>query len=188
MLRFTKHIRGTLCPYTYNAVPICVCNHASIVANTCTCVPSFDHNNNTLQLSRAGLSRSKEDLERLADSVDTYHVNGQVFIHSTIDGIAKPKIVPTGDQARCDNGNGATAAQGSTKHVWEHLAPSLRRFSKYIQGLPLPPLLTGGKTKSVDTFRGRPPTVRKHRLILVRVNLLRRRPLLATRCRYKFDI
>ncbi|CAM9715828.1 unnamed protein product [Pylaiella littoralis] len=52
------------------------------------------------ELSRAGLSRSKEDLERLAGSVDIYHVNGQVFVHSTIDGIAKPKIIPTGDQAR----------------------------------------------------------------------------------------
>lgn len=53
------------------------------------------------QLARAGLSRSKEDLERLAESVDIYHVNDQVFVHSTIDGIAKPKIVPRGDQARC---------------------------------------------------------------------------------------
>lgn len=37
----------------------------------------------------------------MAESVDIYHVNDEVFVHSTIDGIAKPKIVPTGDQARC---------------------------------------------------------------------------------------
>lgn len=55
----------------------------------------------TSKLASAGLSRSTGDLERLAESVDITHVNGQVFIHSTIDGIAKPKIVPTGDQARC---------------------------------------------------------------------------------------
>eukprot|EP00903_Cladosiphon_okamuranus_P018618 g17138.t1 len=52
------------------------------------------------ELAIAGLSRSKEDLERLAESVDIYHVNDKVFVHSTIDGISKPKIVPTGDQAR----------------------------------------------------------------------------------------
>lgn len=40
-------------------------------------------------------------MERLADSIDIFHVNDQIFVHSTIDGIAKPKIVPTGDQARC---------------------------------------------------------------------------------------
>lgn len=38
----------------------------------------------------------------MAESVDIYHVNDQVFVHSTIDGIAKPKTVPTGDQARYD--------------------------------------------------------------------------------------
>lgn len=48
----------------------------------------------------AGLSRSDEDLERLAKSVDMCHVNDQVFIHSTIEGISKPKTIPTGDQAR----------------------------------------------------------------------------------------
>ncbi|CAM9154897.1 unnamed protein product [Ectocarpus sp. 12 AP-2014] len=52
------------------------------------------------ELGGAGLSRSRADLERLAESIDIYHVHGRVFIHSTFDGIVKPKIVPTGDQAR----------------------------------------------------------------------------------------
>ncbi|CAM9982601.1 unnamed protein product [Ectocarpus sp. 6 AP-2014] len=52
------------------------------------------------EMGSAGLSRSRGDLERLAESIGIYHVHGQIFIHSTFDGIAKPKIVPTGDQAR----------------------------------------------------------------------------------------
>lgn len=77
---------------------LCVC-HASLHAYVATFFRLLLYWN-TKQLSRAGLFRSPRDLERLADSIDIYHVNGQVFIHSTIDGIAKPKIVPTGDQAR----------------------------------------------------------------------------------------
>lgn len=87
-----------------HVVPIFVC-HSSLLYILC---PFFLQHT---QLARAGLSRSKDDLERLADSVDIYHVNGQVFIHSTIDGIAKPKIVPTGDQARCADDNLPTAVQ-----------------------------------------------------------------------------
>lgn len=34
--------------------------------------------------------------------MDICHVNAQVFIHSTIEGISKPKTIPTGDQARYD--------------------------------------------------------------------------------------
>ena len=34
--------------------------------------------------------------------MDVCYVNAQVFIHSTIEGISKPKTIPTGDQARYD--------------------------------------------------------------------------------------
>ncbi|CAM9981629.1 unnamed protein product [Scytosiphon promiscuus] len=68
------------------------------------------------ELAKAGLSRSKDDLERLAESIDIYLVNGQVFIHSTLDGIAKPKIIPTGDQARAFV-QGVKAGNGSLEEL-----------------------------------------------------------------------
>lgn len=53
-----------------------------------------------IQLAKAGLSRSSEDLGRLAESVDVYSIDDQLFIHSQLDGIAKPTIIPTGDKAK----------------------------------------------------------------------------------------
>lgn len=52
------------------------------------------------QLAKAGVSRSADDLRRLAESVDIYALDHHLFIHSTLEGIAKPKVIPSGQQAR----------------------------------------------------------------------------------------
>ncbi|CAN0109520.1 unnamed protein product [Phaeothamnion confervicola] len=53
-----------------------------------------------LELTRAGLCRSDDDLKRLADSIQLYRIGTNTFIHSTLPGISKPKVVPLGDAAK----------------------------------------------------------------------------------------
>ncbi|CAM9290784.1 unnamed protein product, partial [Choristocarpus tenellus] len=52
------------------------------------------------ELARAGLSRSKDDLKRLAESISIVRVGNKTFIQSNLEGIKKPKVMPTGEGAR----------------------------------------------------------------------------------------
>ncbi|CAM9857556.1 unnamed protein product [Discosporangium mesarthrocarpum] len=52
------------------------------------------------ELANAGLSRSPADLQRLAESIDVCRIGDQTFIQSNLEGIKKPKVIPTGDKAR----------------------------------------------------------------------------------------
>lgn len=52
------------------------------------------------ELDKAELNRSDKALSRLASSVDVVEKGGQLFLESSLPGISKPKIVPSGDGAR----------------------------------------------------------------------------------------
>lgn len=52
------------------------------------------------ELEKATLSRSAKALEKLASSVDLVEKGGQIFLESSIPGISKPKVVPSGDGVR----------------------------------------------------------------------------------------
>lgn len=69
------------------------------------------------QLVKAGLSRSEDDLRLLAESIDIYHIADKTFIHSTLDGIAKPKIIPTGDDTRYEAISSAQKRKDQRAHA-----------------------------------------------------------------------
>ncbi|KAG5181584.1 hypothetical protein JKP88DRAFT_165504, partial [Tribonema minus] len=64
------------------------------------------------ELAAAKLGRNESDLARLAESVDLLEVGGTTFIYSSLPGICKPKIIPTGETAK-DFMNGLTLRDGS---------------------------------------------------------------------------
>ena len=52
------------------------------------------------ELERAALSRADHALARLAESIDLVDKGGERVLQSSISGIVKPKIVPSGDSVR----------------------------------------------------------------------------------------
>ncbi|KAJ8612224.1 hypothetical protein CTAYLR_002926 [Chrysophaeum taylorii] len=52
------------------------------------------------ELDKATLNRSEKSLSKLADSLDLVEKGGQTFLESSIPGISKPKVVPSGDGVR----------------------------------------------------------------------------------------
>lgn len=52
------------------------------------------------ELDKAALNRGEAALAKLAESVDLVEKGGQVFLESSIPGIIKPKVVPSGDGVR----------------------------------------------------------------------------------------
>lgn len=52
------------------------------------------------ELDKATLNRSNKSLAKLAHSVQLVEKGGQTFLESSLPGISKPKVVPSGDGAR----------------------------------------------------------------------------------------
>ena len=52
------------------------------------------------ELEKAALNRGEAALTRLAESIDLVEKGGAIFLESSIPGIAKPKVVPSGARRR----------------------------------------------------------------------------------------
>ena len=52
------------------------------------------------ELERAVLNRTEPVLAKLAESIDLVEKGGQIFLESSLPGIVKPKVVPSGDGVR----------------------------------------------------------------------------------------
>ena len=52
------------------------------------------------ELERAVLNRTEPALAKLAESIDLVEKGGQIFLESSLPGIVKPKVVPSGDGVR----------------------------------------------------------------------------------------
>ena len=52
------------------------------------------------ELDKAALNRTEASLTKLAESIDLVEKGGRIFLESSIAGIVKPKVVPSGDGVR----------------------------------------------------------------------------------------
>jgi len=52
------------------------------------------------EIEKAGLSRGEASLKKLAESLDLREQGGQTFLESSLPGVLKPKVVPSGEGVR----------------------------------------------------------------------------------------